>query len=90
MRYSQTVQPLAKPWATGTSALYHVVQLALRDLSDGPRRGCTVPWRAVLYRGVPLGWYAVRYGLVWAVSNEPLSPRVLAALQAPIGSARST
>jgi len=33
MRYSQTVQPLAKPWATGTSAPYHVVQLALRDLS---------------------------------------------------------
>ena len=41
---------------------------------EGPRRGCTVPWRAVLYRGVPLGWYAVRYGIVWAVGNEPLSP----------------
>jgi len=23
---------------------------------------------------VPLEWYAVRYGMVWAVSNEPLSP----------------
>jgi hypothetical protein len=47
MRYSQTVQQLAKPWGTGTSAPYHVVQLALRDPSRGPRRGCTVPGRTL-------------------------------------------
>ena len=46
-RYSETVQQGKKPWATGTSALYHVVQLALRDLPEGPRRGCTVPWRTL-------------------------------------------
>jgi hypothetical protein len=77
--YRRAVQQGKNPWATGLQ------RGTASPTGPIPR----VPVGAVLYRGVPLGWGAVQYGVVWAVSNEPLSPHALAALQACLGSTRT-
>ena len=54
MRYSETVQPLAKPLGHGHNCT--VPRGTACPTGPIPK----VPVGAVLYRRVPLGWYAVR------------------------------